>query len=231
MCLGAIRMFEFAPPPTPDNRQPRCPCVLVLDTSGSMDGEPIGRLNEALESLASDLSSDRLAMKRVEVAIVGFPPVQTLHDFSTPDRFVPPVLNASGQTPLGAAVHHALALIEQRKDYYRSVHIDWYRPWIFLITDGAPDWGDDWRGAAGAVREAEAGNKLSFFAVGVQGADMAVLQAFSAKRSPVKLAELKFRDMFIWLSQSLRATANSNSHSGGDPSEKVKLQPVGWAEL
>lgn len=223
-------MFEFAPP-TPNNRQPRCPCVLVLDTSGSMNGEPIAKLNEALGCLAADLSGDTLAMKRVEVAVVSFPPVQTLHDFSTPDRFVPPELSASGGTPLGAAVLHALALVEQRKEYYRSVHIDWYRPWIFLITDGEPDSGDDWRGAAAAVRDAEAANKLSFFAVGVQGADMPVLQAFSARRGPVKLAELKFRDMFIWLSQSLRATANSNSHSGGDPGEKVKLQPIGWAEL
>lgn len=196
-----------------------------------MNGEPIVRLNEALGCLAADLSGDSLAMKRVEVAVVNFPPVQTLHDFSTPDRFVPPKLSTSGGTPLGAAVRHALALIEQRKEYYRAVHIDWYRPWIFLITDGEPDWDDDWRGAAAAARDAEAKNKLSFFAVGVQGADMSVLQAFSARRGPVKLAELNFRDMFIWLSQSLRATANSNSHSGGDPGEKVKLQPVGWAEL
>lgn len=223
-------MIEFAAP-TPNNRQPRCPCVLVLDTSGSMAGPPMDRLNEALGKLSADLSTDSLAMKRVEVAIVGFPPVATLHDFRTPDLFHPPILNAQGTTPLGEAVHHALALVRERKAYYRSVNIDWYRPWVFLITDGAPDLGDDWRGAAAAVRDAEASNKLTFFAVGVEGADMAVLQAFSSKRSPAKLAELNFREMFVWLSQSLQAVANSNSHSGGDPGEKVKLQPVGWSEL
>lgn len=223
-------MIEFAAP-NPNNRQPRCPCVLVLDTSGSMAGQPMDRLNEALAKLSADLSTDSLAMKRVEVAIVGFPPVATLHEFRTPDLFHPPTLNAQGTTPLGEAVHHALALVRERKAYYRSVHIDWYRPWVFLITDGAPDLGDDWRGAAAAVRDAEASNKLTFFAVGVDGADMTVLQAFSSKRSPAKLAELNFRDMFVWLSQSLQAVANSNSHSGGDPGEKVKLQPVGWSEL
>ena len=82
-----------------------------------------------------------------------------------------------------------------------------------------------------AVRDAESRNKLAFFAVGVENADMTVLQAFSSKRSPVKLAGLNFREMFVWLSQSLQTVANSNSHSGGDPSEKLKLQPVGWGEL
>lgn len=223
-------MIEFSAP-TPNNRQPRCPCVLVLDTSGSMAEEPIRLLNEALNKLSADLSVDSLASKRVELAIVGFPPVKTLHEFSTPDFFRSPILQANGSTPLGEAVHYALALVEERKSYYRSVHIDWYRPWIFLITDGVPDSGDDWRGAAAAVRDAESRNKLAFFAVGVENADMTVLQAFSSKRSPVKLAGLNFREMFVWLSQSLQTVANSNSHSGGNTSEKIKLQPVGWGEL
>lgn len=223
-------MVEFSPP-TPDKRQPRCPCVLVLDTSQSMaKDDAISKMNAALASLSADLSTDSLAMKRVEVALVGFPPVQTLHPFSTPDEFAPPTLHAEGTTPLGAAVHHALRIIDERKRYYQSVHIDWYRPWIFLITDGEPDPGDDWRGAALAVRDAEARNKVAFFGVGVPGADMNVLREFSA-RPPLNLLDLRFRDMFVWLSNSLKATANSNSHSGGDPNEKVKLHTLDWGTL
>ncbi len=98
---------------------------------------------------------------------------------------------------------------------------------MFLVTDGAPDDGDDWRSAAAAVRDGETNNRLSFFAVGVPGAELTVLREFSS-RPPLTLDKLRFRDMFVWLSRSLRATSRSASHTGGNPAEKVKLVPVDW---
>jgi len=56
-------LTEFA-----DNPEPRCPCVLLLDTSGSMQGEPINALNNGLRAFKDDLIKDALASKRVEVA-------------------------------------------------------------------------------------------------------------------------------------------------------------------
>ena len=54
---------EFA-----DNPEPRCPCVLLLDTSGSMSGAKITELNNGLQTFAEELRSDAMAAKRVEVA-------------------------------------------------------------------------------------------------------------------------------------------------------------------
>ena len=48
------------------NPEQRCPCVLLLDTSGSMHGDPIAELNEGLRAFKEDLISDSLAVKRVE---------------------------------------------------------------------------------------------------------------------------------------------------------------------
>jgi uncharacterized protein YegL len=224
-------MVDFTPP-VPDNRQPRCPCVLVLDASASMSGEPIAKLNTAVAALPDEMMGDKLAVKRVEIAIVSFPPVRTAQSFTTLEAFVPPKLVASGSTPLGAAVTHALNLIEERKAEYRAQHLDWFRPWLFLVTDGAPDPSDDWRAAAAAVLRAEADKKVAFFGVGVPGADMDVLAQFS-RRVPLHLADLRFREMIQWLSRSLKAVSQSNSHTGGDPNSSVPLSEgvLDWSEV
>lgn len=208
---------EFA-----DNPEPRCPCLLLLDTSASMEGEAIEELNRGLAAFKEELSADSLAMKRVELGIVSFGPVRMLADFHTPDLFHPPLLNASGDTPMGAAIVGGLEMIRQRKDAYKANGISYYRPWIFLITDGAPT--DSWDQAAEMVRQGEEAKSFSFFAVGVDNADMEVLTRISV-RTPLKLAGLRFSELFAWLSSSLSNVSRSRA---GHP---VTLQPPGWAQV
>jgi uncharacterized protein YegL len=160
-------------------------------------------------------------MKRVEVAIVSFGPVTTLADFHTPDAFDPPTLEASGDTPMGAAIVAGLEMVRQRKATYKANGIPYYRPWVFLITDGAPT--DPWERAAELVKQGEEAKGFSFFAVGVDQADMEVLQKISV-RTPLKLAGLRFSDLFAWLSSSLSELSRSQ------PSQSLDPPPAGWAE-
>src|SRR5947209_10964932 len=75
-----------------ENGEPRCPCILILDVSGSMRGEPINTLNRGIEQFKSELMQDSLAVKRVELAVVTFNScVEVVQDFVTPDAFVPPI--------------------------------------------------------------------------------------------------------------------------------------------
>ena len=64
---GLEDSVEFA-----ENPEPRCPCVLVLDISGSMQGAPLAALNDGLRAFKNDLAQDPLASRRVEVAVVTF---------------------------------------------------------------------------------------------------------------------------------------------------------------
>ena len=106
---------EFA-----DNPEPRCPCLLLLDTSVSMQGRPISELNAGLIAFKDELMADPLAAKRVEVGIVTFGPVNIATDFITADYFIPPTLVPTADTPMGAAITQGIELVRQRKETYRS---------------------------------------------------------------------------------------------------------------
>jgi uncharacterized protein YegL len=202
---------EFA-----DNPEPRCPCVLVLDTSQSMRGEPIAALNQGLRVFREELRAVALAQKRVEVAIVTFgAAVEVVQDFVTVDRFEPPLLQAAGETPLCTGILRALDLLGERKERYRINGVPYSRPWMFLLTDGMPqgDTLETTRQAVQRIRAAEAGRKVAFFAVGVEGANMKLLARISV-RPPLKLEGLRFADLFAWLSAS---TARAAATSADDP--------------
>jgi len=213
---------EFA-----ENPEPRCPCVLLLDTSSSMRGAPITALNEGLRTFRDDLMQDSLALRRVEVAVVTFDSdIQLVQDFVTVDRFDPPTLTAQGYTHMGAAIHQALDMVQVRKEQYRTNGVAYYRPWVFMMTDGEPQDEPDEvvEQAAQRLKADETQNRIAFFAVGVENANMARLRTI-VERTLLKLKGLNFVDMFVWLSASMQAVAQSK------PDDHLALPPPEWGTV
>jgi uncharacterized protein YegL len=235
---------EFA-----ENPEQRLPCVLLLDTSDSMStvvgayeratGETVYRdgqtynlvsggktridlLNEGLIALKETLTADSLTSRRAEIAIITFGGTVTIvQDFVTADIFQPPHLRTSGNTPMGEAILAALEMVTKRKATYRAAGILYYRPLIFMITDGEPNDGDPWQAAADKVREGEANKSFAFFTVGVEDADMSVLKHISPSRAS-QLKKVNFREMFVWLSKSMQSVTQST------PGTAVNLPLPNW---
>ncbi|MHB9133566.1 MAG: vWA domain-containing protein [Armatimonadota bacterium] len=197
---------EFA-----ENPEPRCPCILLLDTSKSMRGEPIQALNQGLVTFHDNLVKDPLATRRVEVAMITFgQEVKVVHDFMSVDEFNPPVLKAAGLTPMGSGILKALDLLEARKSVYKAHGVAYYRPWVFMITDGKPKGEPDRAISEGIKRlhDDEANKRVAFFAVAVKGAHMSTLSQITV-RPPVRLEGLNFIELFVWLSRSTQQAAHS----------------------
>ena len=125
---------------------------------------------------------------------------------------------------MGAAILQAIDMVKRRKEEYKTNGIGYFRPWIFLFTDGSPT--DDWALAAVQVKKGSDGQEFVFFAVGVEGANFEILKQIAGSREPLKLTGLRFQELFAWLSKSLKQVSRSK------PGDTVPLpSPQGWASV
>jgi len=224
--LMKIRIEELMLNPTN-----RVPIALCLDASGSMSGEPMRELNEGVRLFFDAIHADPIAKASAEVAIIVFSDeadvvldFQGLGGVSHP----PEIHCTGGTTNLGAGVNLALDRLEERKQQYKAAGVDYFQPWLVLMTDGQPTTSEHLQ-AAPRARELESQGKLVVFPIGIGPyADMTVLAMFSKKRPPLRLKGLNFPEFFEWLSKSVVRVSQSR------PGERITLDLEGikgWAEL
>ena len=240
-----------------NNPTTRVPICFCLDVSGSMnriiggdykstgrreiiDGKEwnvveggvsaIHELTEGVRTFFNTIREDEIASSAAEVCIVTFGGNGTklVLDFASLERdFNIEDLNADGETPMGEAVNLALDCLERRKREYQSNGVDYFQPWLVLMTDGEPNGSlNELQRAIERTQNLVDNKKLTVFPIGIgPEADMNVLAKFSPKRHPLRLKGANFKELFQWLSQSVSRTSQSI------PGEKVKLDIPTWGEL
>ncbi|MBQ6971365.1 MAG: VWA domain-containing protein [Synergistaceae bacterium] len=222
--------------PNRDNHHARVAVCLCLDTSGSMNGHPINELNAGVRLFYDAVERDSMASASAEIAIVtfGHEGVKCIQDFTTADNASTPVMTAGGQTPMGEAVNLALDMLEARKKQYIKSGIEYYQPWLVLMTDGKPYGGEKDELVRAKERSSQMveDGKLTVFPIGIgNNADFSTLYDFSPKRRPVKLKGLNFRKFFEWLSASMHSVSVSKPDDKRIDIPDARLWAEEWGTL
>ena len=200
------------------NPEDRCPCVLLLDTSRSMrENDRIGELNRHLRQIGYQLQQDDLTALRAEVCLIEFNNrAKVIQDFMPPQQMQPPTLKASGGTAALAAINLGLDTISKRKESYRSNGIGYYRPMMFLLTDGEIISANDRADrrvleVRQRLKTEECRRGVAFFGIGIgKDADLEAIDAIATKPAK-RLDETKFTEYFRWLSNSIQRITHSRT--------------------
>ncbi len=189
----------------------RLPVYLLIDTSGSMRGEPIQSVNVGLKSMVSALRQDPYAIESVSIGLITFDieakeifPLTALDLVQIPEILVPD----SGPTFLGAA----LELLIQRSDIEvikntPSKKGDW-RPLLFIMTDGSPTDLQTYRNMISEVKKRNFGNIVAC-AAGPK-ANEAILKELTDNVVHLDTTDSStFAQFFKWVSASVSIGTSS----------------------
>ena len=201
----------------PENMgEPHLAAAVVVDRSISMMGHKIEQLNNGLKALEKALKEDPLACGRVEICVISFgSTVEIKQEFKPVSEYVAPELVPDGLTAMNEAIDTALDKLEERKRLYKEYGIDYYRPWLFLLTDGKASDSEREDAVTERLRNAIKNRKVVYMPMGIgENADLKKLQAYYPPEEKSKIV-LKaegdfFKEAFVWLGNSLTAITESD---------------------
>jgi uncharacterized protein YegL len=199
----------------------RLPVYLLLDTSGSMMGEPIEAVRQGLRALVADLRGDPQALETAYLSVITFSSnAQQVCPLTELLAFQEPELDAAGPTSLGEALMLLEDCLETEVRKASDTQKGDWRPLIFLMTDGQPT--DEWETAAARIKQKKVGNIIACAAG--SGADSRVLKQLT--EIVVEMQNLEpdaLKAFFKWVSGSIKTTSQGVAQI--TPDTPVNLPP------
>ena len=195
------------------NPNPRVPICIALDVSGSMDGKKIDELNRGVNIFLKTIFEDEITRYSADIAILTFGgTVEKVLDFGDVEDIKLPKFFAGGGTPMGEATLEALNMLEDRKKQYKKNAVTYWQPWLVIMTDGAATDPDKVEVAAEKTCELITNKKLTLFSIAIEPATSEDLKKFCGRIAP--LDGVKFKEFFVWLSQSVAVVSESSPGTG-----------------
>ena len=190
----------------------KLPVYLVLDTSGSMSGEPIEAVKNGVQLLVSTLRQDPHALETAYLSIIGFgSSASVLAPLTEVSAFQPPALVASGTTSMGEALRLLATRVDQEVTRTTAETKGDWKPLVFLMTDGMPT--DNWQVGLDELKKRKVGTVVAC-AAGQQG-DEAVLKQITEIVVRLDTADSStIAAFFKWVSASI-STGSQWVDAGG----------------
>ena len=202
----------------------RLPVYLLLDTSGSMAGDPIEAVREGVTLLINELRGDPMAMETAYLSVITFSSTaQQVVPLTELAVFQEPTLDASGATSLGDALDVLVSCADRELCKQSGEQKGDYKPLVFLMTDGQPT--DSWEKSADKVKN----KRWNIIACAAgAGADEFVLKRIT--ETVVKLNDCSFgtlKAFFKWVSASVKVSSQSFQQVAADAPVNLPPPPPG----
>lgn len=192
-------------------------CLFLIDTSGSMEGEPIEELISALNRFKVEVCEDKRTRDILDVAIVEFnTAVNVVQDFVPIEYMKPVSLIARGVTEMNGGLRKAIDMVIERVRFYRRSGTEPYCPWIVMITDGYPT--DSIDNVAEEILYLDQQDELRLWSLAVDGADTNLLSKLGHGKRVLKLKDCDFSNFFDWVNKNMRSISVSS------PGEKARVE-------
>lgn len=201
----------------------RLPVYLVLDTSGSMYGEPIEAVKNGVQTLISTLRSDPYALETAFISIITFNTnAQQVTSLTELASFQQPTIDAGGCTELGGALELLAQKIDAEVTKTTAEQKGDWKPLVFLMTDGEPT--DDITHGLAEFRKRKTGMVVAC-AAGT-GANTNTLKQITENVVSLDTADsATIKAFFKWVSASISTSSINLEKGEGETSDMSELPP------